>query len=198
MDILGQDHNLICSCRAIQFQSYELEFDRLPGEIMLPIINTGSDVYVHGYTNDLRPILLKARVHASTHVRLTVGNIQNELNENNRSSFRQPLIVPAELYMEHDTQYKNKIPCMLRNISEGGACVTSDYIFEPDTRLLLKTELYPKAGVISFKSQIIRAIPCNEGMEYGLIFAQVSQQKLNDLKYDLEEVRDRIHRKTYS
>lgn len=197
IDVLNMRRNLLCTCRPVKLRQYELILERVPGALSLPVLNPGTDVYIDGYTKDLTPIILKAQVHNSNRICLILGKISNELKENERASFRQPIRTPAELFKETDKNRKNSIPCVLKNISEGGACVVSEHDFELDAAVLLRVELYPKAGPISFSSQIIRKNPTDKSIEYGLLFAQVDERKLNSLRWDMEEVRELIRKRTY-
>ena len=104
----------------------------------------------------------------------------------------------AELYKSSDRYMNTPEPCQLVNISTGGACVMTEKKYELEEDVLLRVELYPDAGTISFHGRIIRAILKEDGeYEYGIIFAQITQQKKHDLERDREELRRIMEASTY-
>lgn len=198
IDILDEDHQLLCSCRVVSYKNGNLQLDRIPGAMSLPVLPENMKVYASTYTKSLTSVFLKAKVRESTRVWLILKDIENKSKKNERQSFRQPMDVPAEIYLTAGHRNPQAIECTLKNISEGGACVTTDHEFNIDDSFTLRTELYPKSGHISFQSQVIRKIPKeHEGFEYGLIFAQITQQKKNYLLADLEAVREQVKKATY-
>lgn len=198
LDVFDMNHKKICSCRLKEYSTYSLRLERLPDDIALPILNERDQVQVKGYTKDLKTIDLQGIVHKSTRIELDVGHIKRNDYDDMRSSFRQPVYAPAEIYRASDANMNTPEPCQLLNISTGGACVLADKKYNIEDNIRLRVELYPGAGPISFKGKIIRAIlKESKEYEYGIIFAQITQQKKHDLERDMEELRAIMERTTY-
>lgn len=198
MEIYDSKGHKICTCRLTQHTPYQLKFERLPGEISLPILNERDLVQIRGYTKNLQTVDLQGSVSKSNRLELTIGQLHKKTYSDSRTHFRQPVNQPAKIYKHTDKNLEEPIPCQLINISETGACVETNYNFEPDTLIMLRVELYPGLGPISFQGQIVREkIMDNDKKEYGILFAQITQRKKHDLESDMEELRDIMSRSTY-
>lgn len=196
MDVYGKDGRKLCSCRIKEYTAYQIKLERLPGEISLPILNERDQVRLMGYTTDLKNLDLQGTVSKSTRLELDVNQIRRRSYDNVRIAFRQPVDAPAEVYTDVKDLFKSPEKCMLVNISTDGACITSDHEYEMNQPILLRVELFPGAGPISFKGQVIRIAEYGDGTEYGIIFAQLTHRKRNDLIRDMEELRERTTKET--
>ena len=198
LDVFDEDNRKKCSCRLKSYSAYEIVLERLPGEMSLPIFGERESVYVRGYTKDLRSLDLQGVVAKSTRLELRISRVKHRDYDDLRTSFRQPVYAPAEIYKGRDINRNHPDPCQLVNISTGGACVSGDVRYNIEADVLLRVELYPGAGPLSFRGRVIRVQRKADGeYEYGIIFAQLTAQKKHDLERDMEELRDILKSKTY-
>lgn len=198
LDVMDENNKKLCSCRLKSYTQYSVILEHLPGELSLPILEERTNVCVRGYTNDLKSLDLQGIVGKSTRTELQVNRIKHRDYDDLRASFRQPVYAPAEIYKSKDINRNQPEPCQLLNISTGGACVQADKKYNIEDDIVLRVELYPGAGPISFKGRIIRVQKKpDESFEYGIIFAQLTAQKKHDLEHDTEELRRIMQAKTY-
>lgn len=189
LTILNTKKVKIAAGRLVAFSSYELRIERLPGELVLPILQKGTVVSVQGYTDDTEPFELQCTVKKSSKLILTVDNLTLVDCNSRRAYFRQAIGRPAEVF-EPESAYDG-IPqkCTLKNISMNGAGISSSYRYVPGQELRLRVELYRKAGCISFPCQVVwvKKMDSNQ-YEYGLLFAQLSANKARYLEEDIRAV----------
>lgn len=198
LDVIDENNKKLCSCRLKSYTQYSVILERLPGELSLPILEERKNVCVRGYTNNLKSLDLQGIVGKSTRTELQVNRIKHRDYDDLRTSFRQPVYAPAEIYKSKDINRNQPEPGQLLNISTGGACVQADKKYNIEDDIVLRVELYPGAGPISFKGRIIRVQKKpDESFEYGIIFAQLTAQKKHDLEHDAEELRRIMQAKTY-
>ena len=196
IDVYDMEGRKLCSCRIKEHTAYQIKLERLPGEISLPILTERSQVRLRGYTTDLKNLDLQGTVSKSTRLELDVSQIKRQNHDDVRVAFRQPVDAQANVYTDVKNLFKSPERCTLVNISTDGACISSNYKYEMNQQILLRTELFPGAGPISFKGQVIRITECQDTTEYGIIFAQLTHRKHNDLVRDMEELRERTTKKT--
>ena len=179
---------------------FRIAIERIPDTFTLPALPVGKEVTVRGYDKDLEPVHFTARVRESTVLRCQLEDLRLVPVDPNRSAVRLPLFdTKAELYAAGDLQMNSPIECQVKNISTTGACVTSEYCYEPNSTLRLRVELVKGGGPISLHCQIIRvAILEDNTFEYGLIFAQMNQRKYHELVVDIKMAREAIQKKLNS
>ncbi len=106
-----------------------------------------------------------------------------------RGSLRVPMNVPARFYRQEDRDYQNPQECVLVEIGVDGACVDSKYRYEKNKVLCLRVEL-KNVRSLFLMSQIIRIDETeSEAYRYGVLFAQIWDDELQQLKRVLEKLR---------
>ena len=111
---------------------------------------------------------------------LKVKDMKAEVHDETRENFRLPLTAPAFLYRKDDDHYRHPEDCQLVNISTGGCCVESEYVHSEDevVRIRIKLEEYSPCNHIG---QIVRCTERNGKFQYGILFAQLTEQEITSL-----------------
>lgn len=196
MDVMSEDGKVDFSGRLTEFAARELIIDRIPGDMSFPLLGVGQKVRIRGYNQVWEPYNLTATVLESSKVVCRVGNMEVVPYRNIRKDCRQPVRVPAALYHVEDTRFNNPIECKVQDISLGGACVISEYLYDKGDTVRLRVELIEKGGHESFISQVIRVTPREDGtFEYGLLFAQMNQRQTTSLRRDIVDIQRELQRR---
>lgn len=200
VEILGENGSTLLTGKLSSFNLACIAIERIPDTFTLPALPVGKEVTVRGYDKDLEPVHFTARVRESTVLRCQLEDLRLVPVDPNRSAVRLPLFdTKAELYAAGDLQMNSPIECQVKNISTTGACVTSEYCYEPNSTLRLRVELVKGGGPISLHCQIVRvAVLEDNTFEYGLIFAQMNQRKYHELVVDIKMAREAIQKKLNS
>lgn len=132
------------------------------------------EVQLRGYEEGLRQA-----VHMSAEISHLTGRIWRArklkvlAKDNDRSFFRQDVGTDGEvLPLAH--LGNAPFPCKLMNISAGGACIQTDFVFEPEEKLLLKSRLLPDSELKPLVCTVCRVTERKGGIfEYGCRFANM-------------------------
>ena len=153
---------------------------RLPGELSFKTCPLNAEVRLSGYDKRLVPIFLNAVVEESNRTVFKVKDMKAEVHDETRENFRLPLTAPAFLYRKDDDHYRHPEDCQLVNISTGGCCVESEYVHSEDevVRIRIKLEEYSPFNHIG---QIVRCTERNGKFQYGILFAQLTEQEITSL-----------------
>ena len=164
--------------RLVYFDVHSMHLERLPGELTLPTLPEGTRIRMRGYSDTMEPFEMTGTVRTSTRMFLGISELDLATDNIRRAHHRQPINLPAEVYALEGRQKDTPQECTLVNISMNGACIVSK-----------------QAGHMSFVSQIIRlrALP-DESYEYGLLFEQLTHEKMRYLQEDIQEVQDQAKR----
>lgn len=201
VDVSRVSGELLCRGRLARFSAWELRVERLPGELSLPVLEPGDVVHVHGAAaDDVEPFVLEAVVVESTRLCLRVDNLALVDDAGRRASARRGVWRPAELFdLDNPRLRETPVPCEVVNVSMTGACVRTAAEYREGRRLRLRLELYDRAGVISFVSEVVRASAApGGGFEYGLLFEELTREKRRYLEDDLREMAARAERRASS
>ena len=200
VEILAENGSTLLTGRLSSFSLARITVERILDTFTLPALPVGKEVTVRGYDKDLEPIHFTAQVKESTVLHCQLENLRLVPVDPNRSAVRLPLFdTKAELYAIGDLQMNFPIECEVKNISTTGACITSEYCYEPNSTLRLRVELVKGGGPISLHCQIVRTTMLEDGtFEYGLIFAQLNQHKYHELVVDIKMAREAIQKKLNS
>ncbi len=178
----------LLSGRLVSFVGGELTVERSPGQFSFDTCDTGTEVYLRGFSG-ASPFDLKGVVQVSNRVQFRVGELQAVPHDEQRNNFRLPLSVPVSLYYQEDTRLQNPEKCRLVNISTGGACVESEFIHANGEILRLRVQIDEYAPM-SFLGQVIRVEEPKPGLfRYGFLYAQLNEQEtatLTRLLYNLQ------------
>ena len=131
-------------------------------------------VLLRGYEESVRQAVhMKADI---THDRGRVWQVRRikvVSKDNDRAFFRQDVGTDGEvLPLAHLGNVP--FPCKLLNISAGGACVQTDYVFEPGEKLLLKSRLLPDSELKPVVCSVRRVTERKGGLfDYGCKFTEL-------------------------
>ena len=196
LDLLTKDGDALFTGKLSNYRKDSLSIERIAGTLNFPILEKGRLVKVHGYTQDLEPFNLKARVVESNMVSCTLGDLELIPYINYRENIRHPVSTLAGFYSMEDTYLSWPQECEIRDISLGGACVISASTYEVGTPLKLRLELIKDGGHMTLRGKIVRAKKLEDGRsEYGFLFAQLRQTQVNYLNNDLQSLQKETEKK---
>ncbi len=190
---LPRGKNLI-SGRLSAFDSEKLTLERKPGQIAFNVYEPGTEVYIRGFDDGAMAFDLKGVVRESSRVKFVVEKLEEVACADQRADFRIVLNVPALLYSENDTKFKNPEQCLLVDISATGACFQSEYIHAEGETYYLKIPFGDyftvEQGVPEVVlGQIIRSEqPVAGRFRYGFLFAQLDERETNALVRQLFQI----------
>lgn len=178
----------------------ELVVGRISGEKDFPVCEPGSPVLVRGYDAQMNPILLRGRVARSFEMECTVGGLKVITYKTPRKSPRYPLAPPANVYVLEDAALDQPQLCLLLNISAGGACIVSEYRYEPEQPLRLQVALSKNQRyATAYHCQVVRVTPRpGRQFEYGLLFTQLDDRTQSCLTQDIQTIHDDLEKKMLS
>ncbi len=147
----------------------------------LPCLPTGEQVFLRGYRKNTSSMELTAVVNGSDPEALRLGDVALVGHQENRHVFRLPLHVDGELLLLDDETAVPE-PCIVLNISVGGAAVLTKSWYGTRSRLRLKTRLTEGTPVQEFTATVLRSSARTGGRtEYGLQFDPLTEQQGNVL-----------------
>lgn len=178
----------------------ELVVGRIPGEKDFPVCEPGSPVLVRGYDARMDPILLRGRVARSLEAECAVSGLRVMTYKTPRKNARYPLAPPANVYVLEDAALDRPQLCQLMNISAGGACVVSEYRYEPEQLLRLQVALSKSQRyATAYHCQVVRVTPRQGSrFEYGLLFTQLDDRTRSCLTQDIRTIRDELEKRLLS
>lgn len=184
--LTDKDGKVLFLGRSTFFDSVQVTLERIPGEMSFPILDFGQDVKLYGYSQQMEPINFEAKVAKSTVMMCTMDQLRYIPYDNNRKSQRHPLNISAELYDIEDTRLDSPSPCVVHNISTGGACISVHEQYQEGKEIRIRLELIKGEGYMSFVGQVVRVEPLgDEEYEYGILFAQLRRTQMNNLMADV-------------
>lgn len=197
VDILADYSDMLFSGKLEEYSREELVIGRIAGEMSFPVLDAGTRVLVRGYDTRMEPFSLRATVKKSTLTECEVHDLQLVVHSQRRKSVRYPLSPPADIYALTDTRLNDPQKCRLLNISTGGACIISVYSYDLGDTLKLRVKLIEKGGhTSSYPCQVVRVVLRPDGQyEYGLLFAQLKQEKMADLLRDIKTIQEEARRR---
>lgn len=159
----------------------EISMGRLPGGLSFKICKPGSTVYVRGCDNKMTQFYLRSTVAESTRTLMRLTDLEPEVHDNHRDTFRLSVNVPISIYFAADERFERPEQCMLVDISTGGCCLQSEYLHGEGEVLRLKIKLEDYVAM-DFVGEVIRVVECapNE-FRYGILFAQLKKDEINSL-----------------
>lgn len=180
IDVTLKDGDYLLTGRVLELTQTTATLGRLPGELSFKTCPLNAEVRLSGYDKRLVPIFLNAVVEESNRTVFKVKDMKAEVHDETRENFRLPPTAPAFLYRKDDDHYRHPEDCQLVNISTGGCCVESEYVHSEDevVRIRIKLEEYSPFNHIG---QIVRCTERNGKFQYGILFAQLTEQEITSL-----------------
>lgn len=159
----------------------EISMGRHPGGLSFKVCEPGSTVYVRGCDNAMNQFYLRATVEESTRVLMKLKDLEPEVHENHRDTFRLAVNVPISIYYLNDERFERPEQCKLVDISTGGCCITSEYLHGEGEVLRLKVKLEDYVPM-DFIGEVIRVVECGPNeFRCGVLFAQLKKEEINSL-----------------
>lgn len=160
----------------------EFTMGRHPGGLSFKVCEPGSTVYVRGCDNKMNQFYLRATVEESTRILMKLKDLEPEVHENQRDTFRLAVnSVPISIYYFNDERFERPEECKLVDISTGGCCFTSEYLHGEGEVLRLKIKLEDYVAM-DFIGEVIRVVECGPNeFRCGILFAQLKKDEINSL-----------------
>ena len=160
----------------------EFTMGRHPGGLSFKVCEPGSTVYVRGCDNKMNQFYLRATVEESTRILMKLKDLEPEVHENQRDTFRLAVNnVPISIYYFNDERFERPEECKLVDISTGGCCFTSEYLHGEGEVLRLKIKLEDYVAM-DFIGEVIRVVECGPNeFRCGILFAQLKKDEINSL-----------------
>lgn len=194
LDLLDSDGNFLCKALLRKFSVHELDFVRQEGMLSLPVLSPGEFCRVTGHTDNGESFMLGTKVSQSSRVNLRLRELALLAEEESRSGPRYFVDQPAELFrmgLNSDKPSGVAESCVLMDISLEGGRIRSHVVYPMDEILKMRIELYPRAGKISFRVQVVRVKELSDGWyEYGLLFEALPAAKRRYLADDFRHLAD--------
>lgn len=106
---------------------------------------------------------------------------------NDRAFFRLKTDIEATATMFSGLQMGEK-PCRLLNISVGGACISSQFVYHKDDKFLLKVKLLEDKPASVMYCQVLRVIERSETRyEYGCRFVELNEEDQESIVQNIFE-----------
>lgn len=177
-----------------------LTIGQIPGESNFPVCPPGSPVLVRGYDGQMDPILLLGQVVRSSGTQCVVGGLKQIPCRTRRKNVRHPLTPPASISALDDEEPDRLHPCLLLNLSTGGACIVAERSYRTGQALQLHVELSWKPGRTAvYPCRVVRATPrSGPRFEYGLSFTGMDEQSRGNLLRDIQAIHEEIEKKLLS
>jgi len=161
--------------------SMDITLGRLPGGLSFKICEPGTPVFIRGCDDKMMQFFLRAKVAESTRVLMRLTDLEEEVHENHRSSFRLKVDAPISIYYYNDERCERPERCTLLDISTGGCCFMSQYLHGEGEVLRLKIKLEDYVAM-DFVGEVIRVDECAPNQfRCGVLFAQLKQEEINAL-----------------
>lgn len=158
-----------------------LTVERLPGALSFMTKQIGTELVIRGVSEGMTQFFLKGTVQESSRLLCRLKDVKVKVINEHRNNFRLQVGVPAELYYQEDAARSNPEPCILVDISTGGACIESEFLHAEDEVLRLRLKLMDYAPM-DYLGEIIRVTEYEPGkFRYGFLFAQLKDSELNEL-----------------
>ena len=160
----------------------EFTMGRHPGGLSFKVCEPGSTVYVRGCDNKMNQFYLRATVEESTRILMKLKDLEPEVHENQRDTFRLAVNnVPISIYYFNDERFERPEECKLVDISTGGCFFTSEYLHGEGEVLRLKIKLEDYVAM-DFIGEVIRVVECGPNeFRCGILFAQLKKDEINSL-----------------
>ena len=160
----------------------EFTMGRHPGGLSFKVCEPGSTVYVRGCDNKMNQFYLRATVEESTRILMKLKDLEPEVHENQRDTFRLAVNnVPIAIYYFNDERFERPEECKLVDISTGGCCFTSEYLHGEGEVLRIKVKLEDYVAM-DFIGEVIRVVECGPNeFRCGVLFAQLKKEEINSL-----------------
>lgn len=165
-----------------EYGGTEFTMGRHPGGLSFKVCEPGSTVYVRGCDNKMNQFYLRATVEESTRILMKLKDLEPEVHENQRDTFRLAVNnVPISIYYFNDERFERPEECKLVDISTGGCCFTSEYLHGEGEVLRLKIKLEDYVAM-DFIGEVIRVVECGPNeFRCGILFAQLKKDEINSL-----------------
>jgi len=181
VEVLDENKRTLINGIITSASNSEFTLGRLPGGLSFTVCEPGTAVFIRGCDDRLMQFFLRAKVVESTRVMMRLSDLEEEVHENHRSSFRLQVDAPLSVYYITDERYERPEKCTLVDISTGGCCFTSQYLHGEGEVLRLKIKLEDYA-TMDFVGEVIRVQECGPNeFRCGVLFAQLKPEETNAL-----------------
>lgn len=159
----------------------ELTMGRLPGGLSFKVCPPDITVYVRGCDNKMMQFYLRATVVESSRTLMQLKDLEPEVHDNHRDTFRLSVNAPISIFYMNDERFERPEACTLVDISTGGCCLQSEYLHGEGEVLRLKVKLEDYVAM-DFVGEVIRVVECGpKEFRYGILFAQLKKEEINAL-----------------
>ena len=131
-------------------------------------------IFLRGYDQfEKKAIHMECDISGYTSDIYRMDRLKLDGKDNDRAFYRQPVGISGEV-RHVDTEGTTQIlPCIVENISAGGACFRSEAVYALGSRLLLRSQLLPDSS-IALVCSVCRIKGRGDGVfEYGVKFEEL-------------------------
>lgn len=191
IDVYDAQRVFLCSAVIVEHSAKTMLFQRPPAIIQFPLLDPESTVYLQGCGKDFRTLEARGIVRESTKTKLAIWDLHQPDLPHRRAYFRQRVGNEVQLFRTAPGVDEKPIPCTLIDISLEGASIHTECELPVESVIWLRVELYPKAGPVSFRAQVVREM---DGLyNYGVLFEQLDARRLRDLQDDIKQFQQRYY-----
>ena len=138
--------------------------------------NEKQHIFLRGYDpKEKKAIHMECDISGFLPDTYRVDRLKLDGKANDRAFYRQPVGISGEIKHVDTEGVAQLRPCIVENISAGGACFRSDAVYAIGSRLLLGSKLLPDS-YISLVCSVCRIKTRTDGMfEYGVKFEDLTE-----------------------
>lgn len=167
-------------------QLYQYTEADIPGDMELIYVR------IRGYNDhERKAVYMEGTISPKPQHVWEVTNLAVIRSGNDRAFFRLDTNLDATITIFRGLGAGEK-PCKLLNISVGGACVGTDYVFHMHDKFLLKVKLLEDRDTSVMFCEVLRIIEKEEGrFEYGCQFLELNEAEKEKITQNIFDVQRR-------
>lgn len=133
-------------------------------------------IFLRGYDmKEKKAIHMECDISGYTPDIYRMDRLKLDGKDNDRAFYRQPVGISGEVRHVDTEGVASILPCIVENISAGGACFRSDAVYATGSRLLLRSRLLPDSDIALICS-VCRVKGRGDGVfEYGVKFEELDE-----------------------
>lgn len=187
--LAAENGEILGRVRLEAFSVNHLVLMRMPREMYVPKVAVGQPLKIYGKNREnTAEFTLQGVVKDTTRLYIEISDLRLNENPDKRMYPRYILSREATLF-NRDNPRLSHVPqaCELQDISLNGAKIVSNYEYHVGLNVMLQADLYNKSNIMHFDAQIVRMQEISaQQLEYGLLFAELSQARKADLQRQLQ------------
>lgn len=169
----------------------EITIRRISNELCFPLMEPERVLLIRCYDSRMFPVLLRARVAASTGMECKMSELELIPYHTQRKEVRYPMCPPAMISVMDGNIWEPVRPCQLLNLSASGACIVTERSYTVGQTLQLRIRLAKTDECMPYSCKVTRVTPRKSGrFACGLLFEKLNR---GQICYLAEALRDCSH-----